>query len=93
MSLLVLLDLSKAFDSVSHKFLTTTLGYYNLFVPWFEDYLANRSQCTKINGLYSEFAHLDFGVPQGSILGPIFFVIFINKIETALSKFKHQKWN
>ena len=90
-SLLVLLDLSSAFDSIPHERLLQVLQYYNLYVPWFRDYLKVRTHCTKIGSLFSEYLPVQFGVPQGSILGPILFILYINEIKQFSSKFYHPK--
>ena len=88
-SLLLLLDLSKAFDSVPHNLLLDVLKYYKLYQPWFESYLSDRSQRTKLGTVISESRDIKFGVPQGSILGPILFIIYINEIKEFSSKFYH----
>ena len=74
---LVLLDLSAAFDTVSHniilKRLTSNYGVCGRALDWIKSYLADRSQCAFVGGNYSEAATLKYGVPQGSVLGPMLF--------------------
>ncbi len=83
-TLLVLLDLSKAFDSVNHNILTDKLDSLNINTSWFKNYLSNRSQSVKLDKIRSQPLPITFGVPQGSILGPLLFLIFVNNITTAL---------
>ena len=78
--LLVLLDLSAAFDTIDHQKLFTILQSYagidGHALAWLKSYLTNRKQSVKINGATSSKTNLDFGVPQGSVLGPILFTIY-----------------
>jgi hypothetical protein len=76
----VLIDLQKAFDTVDHSILTTKLkamGVDRSSVSWFESYLSGRKQFVNVNVSQSESGHITCGVPQGSILGPLVFVIYV----------------
>ena len=76
----VFTDLSKAFDCISHELLIAKLNAYRFDVKSLKfilAYFTNRKQKTKIGSSFSDFLNILFGVPQGSILGPLLFIIYI----------------
>ena len=76
-------DISKAFDCIDHAILLSKLAHYGLegkSVALFSSYLSDRYQFVKINNVASDSTLIDIGVPQGSILGPLLFTIYINDI-------------
>ncbi len=79
-SLLTLCDLSKAPDSVSHSILLSKCTHLSIDSFWFKDYVSNRTQSFLLNNTVSSIQNIAYGVPQGSILGPILFNIYANDV-------------
>ena len=80
----ILLDLKKAFDSLDPSILIKKLDAYGISGPFnsiLESYLTNRTALTKTNGTLSSIETINYGVPQGSVLGPILFDLYINDIK------------
>lgn len=87
----VCIDFSKAFDTVSHEKLLLKLRHYGVsgkMLTWISDYLNNRSFAVKINGSLSDFHNVTSSVPQGSILAPLLFAVYINDLALTLQHSK-----
>ena len=77
----IFLDFSKAFDTINHEILLNKLYHYGIrgkALEWFRSYLSNRKQFVTFNNVNSQMLNIDCGVPQGSLLGPLLFIIYIN---------------
>jgi hypothetical protein len=86
----VFIDLAKVFDIVNHHILTgrlKSLGFSNDCLAWFTNYFSDRFQCVKLKGLLFGLLAVSMGVPQGSILGPTIFSLYINDVALAAGDF------
>ena len=76
----IYLDYSKAFDKVDHKILLQKMRHYGIkgkFYAWVENFLTNRKQAVVVDGTKSDFEDVKSGVPQGTVLGPVFFILYV----------------
>ena len=82
---LVLMDLQKAFDTVNHGIILDKLSSMGVAsTSWFKSYLSGRSQCVEVDGERSYFESITCGVPQGSILGPLLFLVYVNDMHLSV---------
>ena len=87
----VFVDLRKAFDTVDHRILIQKLEHYGvrgISKKWFSSYLTNRKQFVSIDNCNSTTKTILTGVPQGSVLGPLLFLIYINDLHKCVKYFK-----
>ena len=85
----VFLDLAKAYDTINHEILIKKLEHYGVrgvTLAWFKSYLTDRSQYTAIDNQNSDTQHVRCGIPQGSILGPLLFILYVNDITQSSSQ-------
>ena len=95
-SVLLLLDLSADFDTIDHQILLSRLnsvfGIHSAALQWFQSYLSDRYQSISVNNSSTSPSQLMYGVPQGSVLGPILFVLYTTRLSdiTANHSVNHQ---
>ena len=88
---IVILDLFAAFDTIDHEMLLHRLhnvfGFGDTVLSWFQSYLENRTQTVAVHGKHSTPASLRYGVPQGSVLGPILFILYIHSLSNVMQHY------
>ena len=85
----IFLDLAKAFETSDHKILLNKLQYYGIkdvALQWFSSYISDRFQFVEMDGFRSNLLNITTGVPQGSILGPILFIIYVKDMHFISDK-------
>ena len=87
-SIAVYLDLSKAFDTLDHNILLRKLHHYGIrgiALDWFRSYLTDRNMYVDYKGITSKQHNINYGVPQGSVLGPLLFILYTNDLPSTLT--------
>ena len=85
----IFIDVEKAFDSINHSILLKTLEHYGFrghVNSFLKGYLVNRKQYTRVNNQDSIKSDIYFGVPQGSVLGPLLFILYVNDMSNAMTQ-------
>ena len=90
---LLLLDFSAAFDTTDHlklfDCLSSWFSFSNTILAWFKSYMSGRNQFVEVHGSLSSPMPLSFGVPQGSVLGPMVFILYTHPLSKLISSFKN----
>ena len=84
---IILIDLQKAFDTINHKILLDKLlsiGFSKITISWYEFYLAEHQLTVEVENRVPKFANISCGVLQGSVLGPLLFLIYVNDMSQAV---------
>ena len=84
----IFLDFSHAFDVVPHKRLLLKMNYYGFrkYLPWLQNFLSERKQSVVVDGVKSRFVSVTSGLPQGTVLAAILFLVFINDLPESITK-------